>query len=174
MKKKIFLFLSLILVIFTASCHSNKELHEFKAPNDFDSTKEYTYDFWAKNDSNIIQRDIYVSSIQKFNEYYPNIHVNLRSYTDYLSIYKDVLQNMSTNTLPNVCISYIDHVATYLTSPNTVVPLSEMIDNQNYGLGGSGLKFESPKKSDLYSKFLEEMLAFSNFLEYISCVILKV
>ena len=49
--------------------------------------------------------------------------MNLRLYTDYGDIYNDVITNISTGTTPNVCITYPDHIATYLTGDNVVVPL---------------------------------------------------
>ena len=45
--------------------------------------------------------------------------MNLNLYTDYGKIYNDVITNISTNTTPNVCITYPDHIATYLTGQNT-------------------------------------------------------
>ena len=58
---------------------------------------------------------------------YPNITVNLRLYTDYGKIYNDVITNIATNTTPNVCITYPDHIATYLTGTNVVVPLRRAV-----------------------------------------------
>ena len=34
-----------------------------------------------------------------------------------------MITNISTGTTPNVCITYPDHIATYLTGDNVVVPL---------------------------------------------------
>ena len=45
----------------------------------------------------------------------PTSTVNLRLYTDYGDIYNDVITNIATGTTPNVCITYPDHIATYLT-----------------------------------------------------------
>ena len=53
--------------------------------------------------------------------------MNLRLYTDYGKIYNDVITNISTGTTPNVCITYPDHIATYLTGTNVVVPLDELL-----------------------------------------------
>ena len=39
----------------------------------------------------------------------------MRLYTDYGEIYNDVITNIATDTTPNVCITYPDHIATYLT-----------------------------------------------------------
>ena len=89
----------------------------------FDETKKYQIEFWAKNDSNVEQKQVYLNTVKSFNEYYPNIEVTIRDYSSYEDIYTDVVNNVSTNTTPNVCIAYPDHVATYLTG-NLVLPLS--------------------------------------------------
>ena len=82
--------------------------------------------------------------------------MNLRLYTDYGDIYNDVITNISTGTTPNVCITYPDHIATYLTGDNVVVPLNELMEDQQYGLGGSELLFDSPRQSQIVPQFLEE------------------
>ena len=46
--------------------------------------------FWAKNDTNIHQTEIYRQAIEDFQALYPNITVTLRLYTDYGDIYNDV------------------------------------------------------------------------------------
>ena len=45
-----------------------------------------------------------------------------------------------------------------LISPDkaTVVPLDDLIADQNYGLGGSKLAFDSPSRDELIPKFLDE------------------
>ena len=95
-------------------------------------------------------------SIEDFGELYPNITVNLRLYTDYGKIYNDVITNIATNTTPNVCITYPDHIATYLTGTNVVVPLDELFTDADYGLGGSQVLFDSPTKDEIIPQFLEE------------------
>ena len=56
----------------------------------FEESKQYEITFWAKNDTNKAQTDIYAQAIADFQELYPNITVNLRLYTDYGKIYNDV------------------------------------------------------------------------------------
>ena len=73
------------------------------------------------------QTDIYKKAISDFQELYPNITVNIRLYTDYGKIYNDVITNIATDTTPDVCITYPDHIATYLTGQGTVVPLDDLI-----------------------------------------------
>ncbi|MDO4276308.1 MAG: extracellular solute-binding protein [Eubacteriales bacterium] len=155
--KKI-LFLSLLTVMLSAlgGCHGSKEQASFAVPDEFDTSKNYEITFWAKNDTNKTQADIYKKAISDFQDLYPNITVNLRLYTDYSKIYNDVITNISTNTTPNVCITYPDHIATYLTGADTVAPLDDLFTSEKYGLGGSDLKFDSPSKEEVIPKFLEE------------------
>ena len=138
------------------ACHGSKEQASFAIPESFDTSRNYEITFWAKNDTNKRQTDIYKKAIEDFEKLYPNITVNLRLYTDYGKIYNDVITNIATNTTPNVCITYPDHIATYLTGTNVVVPLDELFTDANYGLGGSQVLFDSPSKDEIIPQFLEE------------------
>ena len=137
-------------------CHGRREQAEFAVPESFDESKTYEITFWAKNDTNKTQTDIYKQAIEDFQELYPNITVTLRLYTNYGDIYNDVITNISTGTTPNVCITYPDHIATYLTGDNVVVPLDDLAADSKYGLGGSELKFEGPTADEIVPQFLEE------------------
>ncbi len=118
-KRKTVRYLLLCLLFASAAllagCHGSKGLDPFGMPEEFDTSRNYTITFWAKNDTNKTQTDIYERAIAEFEQLYPNIKVNLRLYTDYGMIYNDVITNISTNTTPNVCITYPDHIASYLT-----------------------------------------------------------
>jgi len=158
MKKKFIasvLLIAMILTLFTG-CHGSRGLDKFQVPDEFDTSRNYEITFWAKNDTNLTQVAIYNNAIAEFEKLYPNIDVKLRLYTDYGKIYNDVITNISTNTTPNVCITYPDHIATYMTGANTVVPLDELFADEEYGLGGSKIKFDSPTKEEIIPKFLEE------------------
>lgn len=139
-------------------CHGSKGMTTFEVPAEFDSSKAYEITFWAKNDTNKTQTNIYQQAITDFETLYPNITVNLRLYTDYGKIYNDVITNIATNTTPNVCITYPDHIATYSTGSNQVVPLDALFADEKYGLGGSEVRFDSPSKEEIIPKFLEECL----------------
>ena len=102
------------------------------------------------------QVEIYKSAIAGFEALYPNITVNLRLYTDYGKIYNDVITNIATDTTPNVCITYPDHIATYLTGADTVIPLDDLFTHEKYGLGGSEVRFDAPTREEIVPKFLEE------------------
>ncbi len=143
-------------ILSLTGCHGSKGLHAFEIPEEFDSSKDYEITFWAKNDTNKTQTAIYEQAIADFENIYPNIKVNLRLYTDYGKIYNDVITNISTNTTPNVCITYPDHIATYLTGENLVVPLDELFTDEAYGLGGSEIRFDAPTQEEVIPQFLEE------------------
>lgn len=139
-----------------SGCHGRQEQAAFTVPEEFDASKEYEITFWAKNDTNKTQTEIYRQAIDDFQALYPNITVNLRLYTDYGDIYNDVITNIATNTTPNVCITYPDHIATYLTGDNVVVPLDDLMADDQYGLGADGLLFDAPTESQIVPQFLEE------------------
>lgn len=156
--KKIPAFLCLVAVMgsLLTGCHGAKESKAFEIPKDFDTDRNYEITFWAKNDTNKTQTNIYNRAIKNFEALYPNIKVNIRLYTDYGKIYNDVITNIATDTTPNVCITYPDHIATYMTGKDTVVALDELIRDPGYGLGGSELRFESPKFSEMIESFMNE------------------
>ena len=137
-------------------CHGQREQAAFAVPDTFDETRKYEITFWAKNDTNIHQTEIYRQAIEDFQALYPNITVTLRLYTDYGDIYNDVITNISTGTTPNVCITYPDHIATYMTGDNVVVPLDDLFADPEYGLGGSALHYEGPAQDEIVPQFLEE------------------
>ena len=137
-------------------CHGQTGMAAFEIPSEFDLSEKHEITFWAKNDTNKTQTAIYEKAIADFETLYPNIKVNLRLYTDYGKIYNDVITNIATNTTPNVCITYPDHIATYLTGTNLVVPMEELFVDEKYGLGGSEVKFDSPMVEEIIPQFLEE------------------
>ncbi len=123
---------------------------------EFDTSRRYTISFWAKNDSNPTQIAIYKKAKADFEALYPNITVEIRAYSDYGKIYQDVITNIATKTTPNVCISYPDHIATYLKGQDVVVSLDEYMADKNYGFGGEKLLFDGPSQDELIGKFMEE------------------
>ena len=161
MRKIMKRFLSLVVLTFTltlmlSGCHGKGGLPEFVIPEELDESRTIEITFWAKNDSNKPQADIYKKAIEDFDALYPSIKVNIRQYTDYGTIYNDVITNIATNTTPNVCITYPDHIATYMTGKNVVIPLDDLMSDPKYGLAGSALKFDGPSRSEMIEQFLNE------------------
>ena len=156
--KKLIAFL-LVLALCCAlfcGCHGSNGMAVFEVPETFDTSRNFEITFWAKNDTHSTQVAIYNQAIEDFQALYPNIKVNLVLYTDYGRIYNDVITNIATGTTPNVCITYPDHIATYMTGDNVVVPLDDLLDDKQFGLGGSQLRFDGPTKAEIIPKFLGE------------------
>lgn len=139
-----------------AGCHGKRGSTGFVLPDGFDTNRQFEISFWAKNDTNKNQTAVYKKAVEDFEKLYPNIKVSLKLYTDYGKIYSDIITNISTGTTPNVAITYPDHIATYLQGQDTVVPLDELMADEEYGLGGSALKFDGPAKEEIVPEFLEE------------------
>ena len=161
MKKKISrriamaLLLALALAVLSG-CHGKEVSTGFTVPETFDTETPVEIVFWAKNDTNRNQVAVYQQAIDGFQQLYPNVKVTMRLYTDYSRIYNDVITNISTGTTPNVCITYPDHIATYMTGSNTVVPLDTLMADSRYGMGGSELRFEAPTREEMVPEFLQE------------------
>ena len=145
-----------LLALLLAACHGSKGRVDFAVPQAFDTSRQFEITFWAKNDTNKTQTAIYKKAIDDFHALYPNVTVNMKLYTDYGRIYNDVITNIATDTTPNVCITYPDHIATYLTGSNVVVPLDGLMDDPAYGLGGSALAYDGPTRDEIIPQFLKE------------------
>ena len=166
-KRPLALLLCALCLLSLTACHGTLRSRDeglsaaaeaalYTLPEDFDTSRSYEISFWAKSDNNKVQTAIYVQAIEDFEKLYPNIHVRLKQYFDYGRIYQDVITNISTGTTPNVCITYPDHIATYLSGADTVVPLDGLIADARYGLGGSELRFDSPRADEIIPQFLRE------------------
>lgn len=143
-------------VTMLAGCHGSRKMNEFSVPEEFDTAQKIEIVFWAKNDTNAYQTAIYEKAVADFEALYPNVTVTIRLYNDYGKIYNDVITNIATGTTPNICITYPDHIATYLTSENQVLCLDDIMYDEKYGLGGSELKYDGPAIEDMIDKYLEE------------------
>ena len=147
--------LALIAALFSG-CHGAVQRNSYSLPDHFDTSRQYELTFWAKNDTNMNQVNIYKKAIADFEAIYPNITVNLRLYTNYGDIYNDVITNIATDTTPNICITYPDHIATYMEGEEIVVNLDNLLTDPKYGLGGSEVAFDAPTKDEIVPQFLEE------------------
>ena len=127
-------------------------------PAQFDETKPIELVFWAKNDTNKVQTAVYTQAIEDFEKLYPNVKITLRLYSDYGRIYADVITNIATDTPPNVCITYPDHIATYKTGSDVVLQMDDWMRDSRYGLGGSEVKFDAPTEAEIVPEFLNECM----------------
>ncbi len=157
MKKRIALSMAaLLILLLLTGCHGKQRSVSFAVPDHFDDGTPVEIVFWAKNDTNRNQVAVYQQAIDEFQALYPNVTVNMRLYTDYGRIYNDVITNISTDTTPNVCITYPDHIATYLTGANTVMALDDLMADARFGLGGSEVRFDAPTEAEIVPEFLQE------------------
>ena len=152
------LLLMLAALVLLSGCHAIKVGSDYmEVPSVLDETRPIELVFWAKNDSNKTQIGVYTKAIEDFEKLYPNIRINLKSYTSYDDIYADVIKNAQTGTQANVCVTYPDHIATYMDSPSKpVLQLDNWMRDSRYGFGGSELRFESPKEAEIVPEFLSE------------------
>ena len=160
-RRAVALVLCLILQLLSG-CHGRLESKEAATaanagvPETFDDQKQIELVFWAKNDTNKVQTAVYTKAIEDFEQMYPNVKINLRLYADYSRIFADVITNIATKTTPNICITYPDHIATYMTGQNVVLQLDDWMRDSRYGLGGSEVRFDSPKQEEIVPEFLNE------------------
>ena len=75
---------------------------DFDTTVKFDETSDVEITFWAKNDNNATQVEIYKKAIADFEAIYPNIKV--RSMTSYSSMKLHSLLNFSMKRLRRVCV----------------------------------------------------------------------
>ena len=157
-KKKLLLIIFMVAAMLPllSACHGSQERTGFTVPASFDDQTPIELVFWAKNDTNKTQTAVYQQAIDDFHALYPNVTVTMRLYTDYSRIYNDVITNISTDTTPNICITYPDHIATYITGSNVVTPLDELMADARFGLGGSEVRFDAPTAAEIIPEFLEE------------------
>ena len=156
MKRRLLALMLVPALLALSGCHGTRGRRAFEVPEAFDASRNYEITFWAKNDTNKTQTAIYQQAIESFQALYPSITVTMRLYTDYGKIYNDVITNIATDTTPNVCITYPDHIATYLTGDNVVAPLDALMDDPAYGLGGSEIAFDAPTRDEIVSEYLAE------------------
>lgn len=155
-KLVILAFFAISITFVLGSCHGSKAYDAFEIPEEFDTEKQYEIVFWAKNEKNIKQTKVYKETIAEFEKLYPNIKVTMKLYSDYSIIYRDVITNIPTQTTPNVCITYPDHIATYKSGKNIVVPLDELLYDEKFGFGGSEIAFDAPTAEEIIPEFLRE------------------
>ena len=63
MRKVLLALLGVLSIVGITSCHHVTKHNEFHVPEEFDMNKNYTISFWAKNDSDQRQIDVYKKAI---------------------------------------------------------------------------------------------------------------
>ncbi|MDE5758732.1 MAG: ABC transporter substrate-binding protein, partial [Allobaculum sp.] len=67
--------------VLLAGCHGAQKTTAFEVPEELDTSKTIEISFWAKNDTNKRQTEVYKKEIAEFEKLYTNIKVNLKLYT---------------------------------------------------------------------------------------------
>ena len=67
--RKMFVFIGLLLLLLSG-CHGSKESSSYALPETFDEGRNYEITFWAKNDTNINQVNVYKKAITDFEKIY--------------------------------------------------------------------------------------------------------
>ncbi len=159
MKRALALLLAAVLCLpLLAACHGRRgsTSEPFSLPDGLDPDKTYELTFWAKSDNNATQTGIYRQAIEDFEALYPNIKIKLVVYSDYGRIYQDVITNIPTGTTPHITVTYPDHIATYRTGQDIIVPLDELAADPRYGLGGRELRFDGPTREEIIPQYYDE------------------
>ena len=60
------LLLALLSLLTLCGCHGSRGQNAFSVPDSFDESRQYEITFWAKNDTNKTQVDIYNKAIDDF------------------------------------------------------------------------------------------------------------
>ena len=72
------LLAAMMLCLFTG-CHGSKEQKVFEIPEEFDTSRNYEISFWAKNDTNMTQVEIYKKAIEELerntNQKYDKLYI---------------------------------------------------------------------------------------------------
>jgi len=122
----------------------------------YDPTQEVTITFYHSMGSQL--QSILDKYIEKFNEIYPNIHVEHTKCGSYDDVYYTIMNDLKYGTQPNIAYCYPEHVASYLSS-GKVIALDGMIDNKAYGL-------TSEQKADIFESFFDEGSVYCDNMTY--------
>ena len=89
MRKILAMLLLLVLCLSILSgCHGSRGLPVFEIPESFDTSRDYEITFWAKNDTNITQVEIYekAETLTKFRAQYMNVFQKLKARGEQIEI----------------------------------------------------------------------------------------
>ena len=60
------LLLAAIFLTTLSGCHGSVKRNEFILPEEFDTSRTYEITFWAKNESNTAQANVYKQAVKEF------------------------------------------------------------------------------------------------------------
>ena len=104
-------------------------------------------------------------AIERFNELYPNIHIEHKQVGDYDAVRNQIKTELTVGGQPNIAYCYPDHVALYNVA-KAVVPLDALIENDNEVTRADGTKeqmgFTDEQVANFIEGFYEEGRAFGD------------
>ena len=150
------LALAVLLCFSLTGCHGSQERAAFTVPDSL-SQDNYEITFWAKNDTNKLQTDIYRQAIEEFQGLYPNVTVNLRLYTQRSTVSTTTSSPTSPPAPPPTCASPT-RTTSPPTSPATTwwCPWTTYSPTPATAWGGSEVLFDAPTQEELVPQFLQE------------------
>ena len=135
--KKLISTLLIVVVMFTfvafalTSCGGAPVAADFVMPEGgFDTESPITITFYHSMGKDL--QDVLNDSISDFNEKYPNITVEHKSYGSYDGVLSQVKTELTVGDHPNLAYGYADHVAVYNISGATQT-LDVFINDSTYG-----------------------------------------
>ena len=138
---------------------------DFVMPEEgFNETTPVTIKFWHTMGKDKGQT-VLNKAIADFQGLYPNVTVEAQQIGGYDEVRDQIITNLGTRGYPSMAYCYPDHVAIYNESQITVA-IDSLINDEEYGLGGSKLKFDSVEKEEVITAFLEEGKAFGDGYTY--------
>ena len=162
--KKIFGLLSVAgCALALASCGTGPKANFDIPEGGFDTETPVTITFWHTMSQKI--QTVLDEVIVEFNEIYPNVTVSHQQIGGYDDVRDQIITNMNTGNYPNMAYCYPDHVAMY-NEAGITISLDNLLSDEEYGLGGSALKFEGAKEEDFVKAFFDEGRVFGDELAY--------
>ena len=158
MKRLFCLALALLLCLSLFGCHGQREQAAFTVPSAEGSLEEsYEITFWAKNDTNMRQTDIYRRAIEEFQDLYPNITVT-HQLLDYSNGDAQVNTAMEGGTVGDIIMEGPERLVSNWGANGKMVDLSDMWTDE--------------MKADMASASIEKACQWTDgaFYEYPLCM----
>ena len=181
MRKLLALFLAVALLsgmfLFLTSCggkdndgdgNGKKGIPNFDVPEVGYDGSEVTVKFYHTMSITTLQPTLN-KYIEKFNELYPNIHIEHSQVGGYDEVRDQIKTEINVQGQPNIAYCYPDHVALY-NMANAVVTLDNLIDSKIEVVRADGttevLGLTDAQKADFISAYYNEGAQFGDGLMY--------
>ena len=175
MKRLSWIFVCVLVVSMIAltGCRRSKENQQkdtnttFSVPEEGYTGEDVTITFYHAMGPNL--STVLEQHIVKFNQLYPNIHVEHFSVGDYDDVREQINQEITAGNQPNIAYCYPDHVALYNLA-NVVVTLDDLIESDIVVKRADGTKellgLTDEQKEDFIAGYYEEGREFGDGLMY--------